>query len=169
MEKIASDALVEQLKSESLKKPLAQYNNITVQACLNANPERVLIQETKNVIEELNIMCRIFSQQSRIVNDFSKCLRNMNADKRGVKAGITVSPPVQATSATVENPAPIYKDDYVPDETFRNADDVKDQILARKAMLDDLEESAQRRNDQASSTIETENCFPDIEFRSEAF
>lgn len=52
------------------------------QRYLDINPEGILLREAQDILEELRIMIRIFSQQLKVVKSFQKCLEHINGDPK---------------------------------------------------------------------------------------
>jgi len=50
----------------------------TARAYLNINPEGELLREVHDIIEELRMMARIYTQQLHVLEDFSRHLENMH-------------------------------------------------------------------------------------------
>jgi hypothetical protein len=150
MKTIAFETFWSQMRMDSLKDPLAQSESSAIRAYLNVNPEGALLRECQDIVEELRMMSRIFTQQSQVVKDFKKALEKMNEkdDRRHESAA--------SFQKLLENAELSGGESHrVPKSTIINAGEVLEQILERRTEIDELEEAAKRTSQQVSGRLLT--------------
>lgn len=113
-----------------------------------------------SVVEELRMMSRIFTQQYQVVKDFKKALEKLN-EREDRKQEHPV--PVKTLRKVLEdiglNPGDLGSDNLrpqysrVPKSTLINAAEVLDQILERRAEIEELEEAAKRTSQQVGPQV----------------
>jgi hypothetical protein len=64
-------------KLNATDRQLADFE-VTARSYLNINPEGELLKEIHDIIEELRMMSRIYTQQLHVLEDFSRHLENMH-------------------------------------------------------------------------------------------
>lgn len=133
-------------KEEASRDP-SQHSEKSARAYLNVNPEGALLRESQDIIEELHMMSRIFSQQLQVVKDFKKALETLN-EREDRKQEPMTDEHANRTRSEWNNEG--YRSQYlrVPKSTLLDAAELLEQIGARKTEIDDLEGAAKRTTQQ---------------------
>jgi hypothetical protein len=149
MKTIAFEAFWIQMRMDSLKDPF-HHSEKGARAYLNVNPEGALLREAQDIAEELRMMSRIFTQQYQVVKDFKKALEKLN-DREDRKQEPVV---VKQFRKLLESSDRVLGDiesegmrsQYlrVPKSTLLDAGELLEQILERRAEIEELEEAAKR-------------------------
>lgn len=139
-------------KEETSKDP-SQQSEKSVRAYLNVNPEGALLRESQDIIEELHMMSRIFSQQIQVIKDFKKALEGLNEREDRKQEQVLLE---NSNLAMQELNREGYHSQFlrVPKSTLLNAAELLEQVGARKAEIDDLEGAAKRTSQQVRLTID---------------
>lgn len=137
------------MRLDSLKDPLAQSENSAIRAYLNVNPEGALLRECQDIIEELRMMSRIFTQQSQVVKDFKKALEKLNErDDRMHESESNFNLRTVLEHSDIPGLETESHYNRVPKTTIVNAGETLEQILERRTEIDELEEAAKRTSQQ---------------------
>ncbi|KAG9231778.1 hypothetical protein BJ875DRAFT_468505 [Amylocarpus encephaloides] len=107
-----------------------QHSKETAHTYLNINPEGALLKEGEDIIEELHMMGRIFTQQIQVVKDFKKALDNLNGNFE-----------VDRLPGHLQDKLPHPR---VAKQTIINAEELLEHIEERKNEITDLENEARR-------------------------
>jgi hypothetical protein len=121
------------LEKDSLTRQ--HHSKESARTYLDINPEGALLRECEDIVEELHMMGRIFTQQHQVVKDFKKYLDRLNGNYEGG----------EEVAGKVELKYP-----RVPKNTLLAAQELLDHILERRKEIYDLEEEAKRTNDQVN-------------------
>ncbi|RDW62070.1 hypothetical protein BP6252_11503 [Coleophoma cylindrospora] len=147
MKTVAFETFWQQMEMDSPRGSREMSEKIK-RAYLNINPEGALLRESQDIVEELRMMARIFTQQYQVVKDFKKALEKMNEreDERFEPAGAKEKRELlnQAIPEDTEIRPPRAQYRKVPKSTLIEAGELLDQILERKVEITDLEEAATR-------------------------
>ncbi|CAG8983892.1 hypothetical protein HYALB_00005531 [Hymenoscyphus albidus] len=153
----------------------------TARKYLNINPEGKLLKEVHDIIEELRMMMRIFSQQKTVAADFVEHLRtlhdqerkhnlNMPADDGKLEIMVEIKNLLQANSSNATSPIsggggqqPLLNGTVsapqsiptsaVTENTLRHAKKVVDNIALRRIELEELEGSTNSIYDQLKDLL----------------
>jgi len=111
---------------------------------LDINPEGTLLRESQDVVEELQIMSRIYDQQIHVVRDFRKFLGHMNGEpKNGTDEVRTLIKLLQQSQNVAgdrgRGPVWVLDELPVPETTIKEANDLLELIRNRNAEIKDLE------------------------------
>jgi hypothetical protein len=82
MKTVAYAAFWRQLENLNADHEFVDFE-VTARSCLNINPEGELLKELYNIIEELRMMTRIYTQQLSVVESFSRQLEIIH--EQGIK------------------------------------------------------------------------------------
>ncbi|KAI9150693.1 hypothetical protein HJFPF1_10469 [Paramyrothecium foliicola] len=129
---------------------------------LEINPEGILLKESQDIVEELNIMQQIFTQQAQVVKVFRRHLGNLNGDDRagmktflnGLKSvvqGVKQESTISLDDSLQEWES--YRDPKPLDDTVQEADTLLELIDSRQAELQDLKDSALRTCQQLEQLL----------------
>lgn len=151
MKTIAFETFWSQMRMDSLKDPLAQSENSAIRAYLNVNPEGALLRECQDIVEELRMMSRIFTQQSQVVKDFKKALEKLNEKDDRMQESTASLRKILQDSESIGSDNTHYS--RVPKSTIINAGEVLEQILERRTEIDELEEAAKRTSQQLQDLL----------------
>lgn len=125
---------------------------------LNINPEGMLLRESQDVAEELQMMLKIYNQQLHVVRDFRKILGHMNGESKNetdeVRTLIKLLRQNALTTAENGKPAMTFEDKtVVPESTIQEANDLLELIRNRKAEIQELEDAALRTTQQLQGLL----------------
>lgn len=146
MKTIAFETFWNQMRMDSLRDPSQQTEN-GARAYLNVNPEGVLLRESQDIIEELHMMSRVFSQQLQVVKDLKKALEKLREREDCKQEQVPLDGTNGARSGVNKESL---RSQYlrVPKSTLHDAAELLEQIQERKAEIDDLEGAAKRTSQQ---------------------
>ncbi len=123
---------------------------------LDINPEAMLLRESQEVAEELQIMLKIFDQQLHVVRDFRNILGRMNGESKNEAGEVRLLVKLlrQNQMMAGDKGGIVLPGDHlpVPHSTIQGADDLVELIGSRKAEIQDFEltslKTAQQLQDQ---------------------
>jgi len=156
MKTSAYETFWSQMRLDSLKESQTEKS---IRAYLNVNPEGTLLREAQDIVEELRMMSRIFTQQYQVVKDFKKALEKLNEqeDRRQEPEAAKQLRKILEDSGMVPggHVGEGLKTQYsrVPKSTILNAVEVLDQILERRNEIEELEEGAKRTSQQVGPLV----------------
>ncbi|KAM3067868.1 hypothetical protein ACMFMG_011353 [Clarireedia jacksonii] len=117
---------------------------------LNINPEGELLREAHDIIEELRMMARIFTEQLQVAGRFSKSLEKINGQTEPMQESIHVLHAIlheleKANCKTENGHADIslaVDTKAIPSDTIHHSFDFVERVSSRRKEIEQLEESA---------------------------
>jgi len=120
---------------------------------LNINPEGTLLDETQDILEELMMMSRIFTQQIQVVENFKNALEKFAHQQKEAEKHESQDPKscqIVSLSSSLRF--------RIPETTLVLAADVLEQMEARKREIGDLSVAAELLSKQVSYRFPIDNC-----------
>jgi len=146
MKTIATDHFWTQMRMDSLKGTF-ELSEESAHTYLDMNTEGTLLRECQDIIEELRMMNRLFTQQELIVKDFRWKLQNMvTLDESNTLDSRLGRIPPQEVGILLSEPISMLNTPQisgVPHSTIKHADEVLEQILQREKEIEEMEHATQ--------------------------